>query len=67
MGNGATTILTYASSKSKSLRATVPSFIIKQFGLDAGDKVEWSIRAQDDQLIIVVKPIKSKQETDKSG
>ena len=68
MGNsGATTILTYASSKSKSLRATVPVFIAKQFGLNAGDKLEWSIRADNGKLIIVVKPIRSEHKTKKTG
>ncbi len=58
LGGGETTILAYASSKSKSLRATVPSFIVKQFGLTAGDKLEWILKAENGQLVILAKPLK---------
>lgn len=54
---GEVTSLALASSKGKSLRTTVPVFIVNQFGLDAGDKVAWEIRAQDNETIIVLKPL----------
>jgi len=57
MGGGETTILTYASSKSKSLRTTIPFFIVKQFNLKASDQLDWTIKAEDGELIIVVKPV----------
>ncbi len=58
MVNGQTTTLTKASKNSASLRTTVPSGIIKQFGLAEGDKLNWKLEARDGDLIIVVKPIK---------
>lgn len=51
-------MLTKATSKSKSLRTTVPMGILKQFNLSEGDKLSWEIRAEDGELIIVVKPLK---------
>lgn len=62
MTGGEETTLAYASSKSKSLRTTIPYFIVKQFNLEAGDKLDWSIRAENGELLIIVKPIKMKTE-----
>ena len=36
-------VLQTATSKSKSLRTTVPAFLVNQFGLKKGDKISWSI------------------------
>jgi hypothetical protein len=36
-------ILNLATSKRRSLRTTVPSFIIDQFELKQGDKLQWKI------------------------
>ena len=36
-------ILNLATSKRRSLRTTVPAFIIDQFGLKQGDKFQWRI------------------------
>ena len=36
---GEVTVLTKATSKSKSLRTTVPMGIVKQFNLSEGDKL----------------------------
>ncbi|ADC65736.1 hypothetical protein Ferp_1587 [Ferroglobus placidus DSM 10642] len=55
---GEITILTKATSKSKSLRTTVPIGIVKQFNLSEGDKLKWEIRAENGKLIIVVTPLK---------
>ncbi|WP_290902500.1 AbrB/MazE/SpoVT family DNA-binding domain-containing protein [Ferroglobus sp.] len=52
------TVLTRATSKSRSLRTTVPIGIVRQFNLSEGDKLEWEIRAENGELIIVVKPLK---------
>ena len=52
------TVLTKATSKSKSLRTTVPTGIVKQFNLSEGDRLNWKIRAEGGELIIVVKPLK---------
>lgn len=55
---GEITIITRATSKSKSLRTTIPMGIVKQFNLSEGDKLLWEIRADNGKLIIVVKPLR---------
>jgi len=55
---GEITTLTKATSKSKSLRTTIPIGIVKHFNLSEGDKLNWEIRAEGGDLIIVVKLLK---------
>jgi bifunctional DNA-binding transcriptional regulator/antitoxin component of YhaV-PrlF toxin-antitoxin module len=55
--DGETTILTPASTKTESLRTTVPAWIVKQLGLKKGDKLNWIIEARKDKLIVIVSPI----------
>ena len=57
------TTLHPATSKSHSLRTTVPIGIARQFNLEEGDKLRWEIRSQDDQLVIIVNPEKKKKGT----
>lgn len=45
------------ANKSESLRTTVPASIIRQFGLKSGDKLEWSIKADNGDLILQVKTL----------
>ena len=52
------TILHPATSKSNSLRTTVPMFIINQFKLKQGDKLRWSFKAEEGKLVIIVEPVK---------
>jgi len=59
---GEKTTLTKAATKTTSLRTTVPKSIVNQFGLEDGDKVDWSLRAEDGQMIIVVTPFKKEGE-----
>jgi antitoxin component of MazEF toxin-antitoxin module len=56
---GETTILTLATTKRASLRSTVPMSVVKQFGLKAGDKLDWHLEVKNNEIIIVVKPIKT--------
>jgi hypothetical protein len=35
-------------------------FIVKQWGLRAGDKLDWSLEARKDEIIILVKKAESK-------
>ena len=58
---GEITVLTKATSKSKSLRTTIPMGIVKQFNLSEGDKLNWEIKAEGGELIIVVKPVKGER------
>lgn len=53
-----TTILTLATSNRASLRTTVPMSIVKQFGLKSGDKLEWTFEVKNNEIIIVVRPVK---------
>ncbi len=57
---GEITYLNKAASKGESLRTTVPMSIIKQFGLTEDDKLEWILKAEGGELIIQVKPLKTK-------
>jgi bifunctional DNA-binding transcriptional regulator/antitoxin component of YhaV-PrlF toxin-antitoxin module len=58
---GEVTVLTKATSKSKSLRTTIPAGITRQFNLSEGDRISWEIRAEDGELIIVVRPLKERR------
>jgi bifunctional DNA-binding transcriptional regulator/antitoxin component of YhaV-PrlF toxin-antitoxin module len=48
------TTIAKASTKSESLRTTVPAGIVQQFNLKEGDTLEWSIEPRKNKLIIVV-------------
>ncbi len=54
------TTVSKASSITNSLRTTVPSAIINHFNLVDGDKLDWTLKAEKGELIIIVKPEKSK-------
>jgi len=43
---GEITILTKATTKSESLRTTIPISIVRQFNLSERDKLIWEIRAE---------------------
>ena len=47
------------ANKSDSLRTTVPSHIIKQFKLKAGDQLEGNLVVDNNTLRIVITPLKS--------
>lgn len=57
MGN--ITSINRANTKNDSLRTTIPRSIVTQFGLSYKDKLEWTLKAENNQLIIQVKPIKN--------
>ena len=56
---GEVTTLTPATTRSTSMRATVPMSIIKQFNLKAGDKLSWKLKIEEGELAIIVRPIKN--------
>ncbi len=56
MPTGEHTKLTRATSKTDSLRTTVPKGIVRQFGLKSGDSLDWKIEARNGDLIIVINP-----------
>ena len=55
---GEITYLNKASTKNESLRTTVPRSIVQQFGLTEYDKLEWILKAEGGELVIMVKPKK---------
>lgn len=56
---GEITTLTKAATKTTSLRTTVPASIARQFNLKEKDKLDWTLRAEDGTMVIVVKPIET--------
>ena len=46
------------ANRSDSLRTTVPASIVRQFGLHAGDQIEWELRVEGSSLKIIVTPTK---------
>jgi len=44
------------STGTGSLRTTVPSWIVKQFDLSTGDKIEWELKVEGESMIIRVCP-----------
>lgn len=46
-------VLHLATSKRRSLRTTIPAFIMDQFGMKAGDKIQWKIEG--DKLVVEMK------------
>ena len=51
-----TTALVPTGGGSNSLRTTVPMWIVHQFGLTAGNKLEWSLSSQNGKMTIHVAP-----------
>lgn len=56
---GDITSINRATSNNQSLRTTIPKSIVSQFDLKHKDKLEWLIKAEDNNLVIHVKPIKT--------
>jgi bifunctional DNA-binding transcriptional regulator/antitoxin component of YhaV-PrlF toxin-antitoxin module len=56
---GELTTLSVATSGKESLRTIVPMNILKQFKLEAGDKLDWTYEARNSELLIIVRPVKS--------
>jgi hypothetical protein len=59
---GETTVLALNAPNKASLRTTVPMFIVKQWSLKPGDKLDWSIdvRGKNEIVIVVKKGIAKK-------
>jgi len=45
------------SSNKASLRTTIPMFIVKQWGLNSSDQLDWSFSLLDNELIVVVRKV----------
>jgi hypothetical protein len=59
--DGETTVLTPATTLSKSLRTTIPAGIVRQFSLADGDKIRWKMEVIEGELVIVARPLKKQK------
>lgn len=50
------TVLTVATTSSRSIRTTVPIGIVRQLKLREGDRLRWQIKADGNKLIVIVEP-----------
>ena len=55
---GFKTTIAKASTISNSYRTTVPAAIINQFNLKDGDKLDWELKAENGNIIVIVTPSK---------
>ncbi len=53
---GEVTVIASATSKSQSLRTTIPAGIVRQFGLKEKQRLNWSIQISDNKMVIVITP-----------
>jgi hypothetical protein len=58
---GETTTLALNAPNKASLRTTIPMFIVKQWGLRPGDKLDWSLHSKRNEIVIMVKKISTKK------
>jgi hypothetical protein len=58
---GETTTLALNAPNKASLRTTIPMFIVKQWGLRPGDKLDWSLDSKRNEIVIMVKKIPIKK------
>lgn len=61
--DGETTVLTPATTLSKSLRTTIPAGIVRQFSLGDGDKIKWKIELVNGEMVIVARPLKKSKKS----
>ena len=55
---GEVTTLALNAPNKASLRTTIPMFIVKQWQLKSGDKLDWSLEARGkNEIVIVVKKL----------
>lgn len=52
---------TFASPKTKSLRATIPEGVVAYLGIQSGDIIEWRMEIMDGQKIVLVRKSKTKK------
>jgi bifunctional DNA-binding transcriptional regulator/antitoxin component of YhaV-PrlF toxin-antitoxin module len=55
---GFKTTIQKASTIANSYRTTVPAAIMSQFNLKDGDKLNWELKAENGELIVIVQPKK---------
>ena len=55
---GFKTTIQKASTIANSYRTTVPAAIMNQFNLKEGDKLDWELKAENGNLIVIINPEK---------
>jgi len=58
---GFKTTIAKASTIANSYRTTVPAGIMGQFNLKEGDKLDWTLKAENGEIVVIVKPEKKKR------
>ena len=53
MTRGHLTRLVKATTRSESLRTTVPAGVVKDLDLELGDRLRWVLRAREDGTLVV--------------
>jgi antitoxin component of MazEF toxin-antitoxin module len=56
MAKGSSTTSLVSTGGSNSLRTTIPMWIVEQFDLKAGSKIDWSLQVENDAMTILVTP-----------
>jgi hypothetical protein len=52
---GELTTLALNAPNKASLRTTIPMFIVKQWGLKPGDKLDWSLESKRNEIVIIIR------------
>jgi bifunctional DNA-binding transcriptional regulator/antitoxin component of YhaV-PrlF toxin-antitoxin module len=53
---GFKTTIAKASTIANSYRTTVPAAVMSQFNLKERDKLDWTLKAENGEIIVIVKP-----------
>jgi antitoxin component of MazEF toxin-antitoxin module len=56
-----TTLIVRTSTKSESLRVTIPQWVVKQLKLKPGHRVQWELKPQGDEFRLLLNPIKKEE------
>ena len=62
---GELTTLALNAPNKASLRTTIPMFIVKQWGLKAGDKLDWSLEARKNEITIMFRKVERRRNENK--
>jgi bifunctional DNA-binding transcriptional regulator/antitoxin component of YhaV-PrlF toxin-antitoxin module len=55
---GFKTTIAKASTIANSFRTTVPAAVMSQFNLKEGDKLDWILKAENGEIIVIIMPDK---------
>jgi len=58
---GFKTTIAKASTIANSYRTTVPAGIMSQFNLKEGDRLDWTLKAENGEIVVIVKSEKRKK------